>query len=250
MWPPLIPAVLNTLAFWNVSVALNAAPILGTNALYAAERRQMVDLQLNAPGRDIRSPAVLAAMATVPRHEFVPAAMQSAAYGDYPLPIGYGQTISQPYIVAFMTERLELKPTERVLEIGTGSGYQAAVLAHLVAEVYSIEIIEALAHQAASTLTRLGYQNVQIKVGDGFQGWPEHAPFDAIIVTCAPERVPQPLVDQLKEGGRMIIPVGELRDQSLYFLEKRNGTIKKRAVLPVRFVPMTGPGRASTLHPN
>jgi len=156
------------------------------------------------------------------------------------LQIGQGQTISQPYIVAFMTEQLQPKRKDRVLEIGTGSGYQAAVLAELAGEVYSIEIIEPLAKTAEATLRRLGYKNVQVKAGDGYKGWPEHAPFDAITVTCAPDHVPQPLIDQLKEGGRMIIPVGGFGDQELYLLEKKNGELERRAVLPVRFVPMTG----------
>ena len=159
---------------------------------------------------------------------------------DYPLPIGHGQTISQPYIVAFMTEQLEPKPTDRVLEIGTGSGYQAAVLAELVAQVYTIEIIEELAQRAAADLKRLGYTNVHVRAGDGYQGWAEAAPFDAIIVTCAPEHVPQPLIDQLKEGGRMIIPVGRVWNQELVLLRKRGGKLEQHAVLPVSFVPMTG----------
>jgi protein-L-isoaspartate(D-aspartate) O-methyltransferase len=156
------------------------------------------------------------------------------------LPIGYDQTISQPYIVAFMTEQLHPKRSDRVLEIGTGSGYQAAILAELVAEVYTIEIAEPLARNAEATLARLGYKNVRMKTGDGYKGWPENAPFDAITVTCAPDRVPKPLTDQLKEGGRMIIPVGDRFAQELYLLEKKNGQLKESAVLPVRFVPMTG----------
>ena len=190
--------------------------------------------------RGIHEERVLAAMAKVPREEFVPADERAAAYADHPLPIGYDQTISQPYIVAFMTEQLQPKPSDRVLEIGTGSGYQAAVLAELVAEVYTIEIAEPLARNAEATLVRLGYKNVRMKVGDGYKGWPENAPFDAIIVTCAPDRVPRPLTDQLKEGGRMIIPVGDRFAQELYLLEKKNGQLKEGAVLPVRFVPMAG----------
>ena len=148
--------------------------------------------------------------------------------------------ISQPYIVAFMTEQLRLKPSDRVLEIGTGSGYQTAILAELVPEVYTIEIVEPLAKNAEATLQRLGYKDVHVKAGDGYKGWPEAAPFDAIIVTCAPDRVPQPLTDQLKDGGRMIIPVGERFAQELYLLDKKNGHLKESAVLPVRFVPMAG----------
>ena len=160
---------------------------------------------------------------------------------DSALPIGHDQTISQPFIVAYMTEQLRLQPTDRVLEIGTGSGYQAAILAELAKEVYTIEIIEPLAKDASAGLARLGYKNAHVKAGDGYQGWPEVAPFDAIIVTCAPDKVPQPLTQQLKEGGRMIIPVGSgMMDQQLYLLEKKNGELAQRAILPVRFVEMTG----------
>jgi len=205
---------------------------------FAAERQRMVMEQLMPRG--IQEERVLAAMAKVPREEFVAQDSRAASYTDQPLPIGYGQTISQPFIVAFMTEQLRLAPGDRVLEIGTGSGYQAAILAELVAEVYSIEIIEPLAKTAEVTLQRLGYKNVNVKAGDGYKGWPEHAPFDAVTVTCAPDHVPRPLVDQLKEGGRMIIPVGGFGDQELYLLEKKNGQLEQRAVLPVRFVPMAG----------
>jgi protein-L-isoaspartate(D-aspartate) O-methyltransferase len=207
---------------------------------YAAARQRMVEEQLKAPGRDITNQKILAAMAAVPRHEFVPETVRAMAYGDHPLPIGHGQTISQPYIVAFMTEQLQPRPTDRVLEIGTGSGYQAAVLSALVSEVYTIEIVEPLASRAEADLRRLGYKNVKVKAGDGYKGWPEAAPFDTIIVTCAPEHVPQPLVDQLKDGGRMIVPVGPAYDQKLYLLQKRGKKVEQRAVLPVRFVPMTG----------
>jgi len=196
----------------------------------------MVQQQLKAEG--IKDERVLAAMAKVPREEFVPADQRAGAYQDGPLPIGYDQTISQPYIVAFMTEQLRPKPGDRVLEIGSGSGYQAAILAELVTEVYTIEIVEPLAKTAEATLQRLGYKNVHLKVGDGYKGWPEEAPFDAIIVTCAPDKVPQPLVDQLKDGGRMVIPVGERFAQQLYLLEKKNGQLKESVTLPVRFVPM------------
>jgi protein-L-isoaspartate(D-aspartate) O-methyltransferase len=203
-----------------------------------APGQQMAQRQLRARG--ISDQRVLAAMVKVPREEFVPPNLRGASYEDRPLPIGYGQTISQPYIVAVMTEQLRPKPSDRVLEIGTGSGYQAAILAELVADVYTIEIIEPLAKIAEATLQRLGYKNVHVKAGDGYQGWPEHAPFDAITVTCAPDHVPQPLSAQLKEGGRMIIPVGGFGNQELYLLEKKNGELQRRAVLPVRFVPMTG----------
>ena len=204
---------------------------------FEAQRQLMVQQQLTKRG--INDSRVLTAMAKVPREEFVTPDSRAASYEDGPLPIGYGQTISQPYIVAFMTEQLRLKPSDRVLEIGTGSGYQAAILAELVSEVYSIEIVEPLAKNAEPTLQRLGYKNVRVKIGDGYKGWPEEAPFDAIIVTCAPDKVPQPLVDQLKDGGRMVIPVGERFAQELYLLEKKNGQLKQSATLPVRFVPMT-----------
>ena len=191
--------------------------------------------------RGIHDERVLAAMSKVPREEFVPVSMRAQSYADSALPIGHDQTISQPFIVAYMTEQLRLQPTDRVLEIGTGSGYQAAVLAELVAEVYTIEIIEPLAKNAEATLEHLGYKNVHVKVGDGYQGWPDVAPFGAVIVTCAPDKVPQPLTQQLKEGGRMIIPVGSgIMDQQLYLLEKKNGELAQRAILPVRFVPMAG----------
>ena len=204
------------------------------------ERQKMVQEQLVPRG--IKDGRVLAAMAKVPREEFVPPESRAASYEDGPLPIGYDQTISQPYIVAFMTEQLRLSPTDRVLEVGTGSGYQAAILAELAGEVYTIEIVAPLAQSAEAALQRLGYKNVHVKAGDGYKGWPEHAPFDAIIVTCAPDHVPQPLVDQLKEGGRMIIPVGPTLAQELYLLEKRNGQVRQSAVLEVRFVPMTREG--------
>ncbi|MCU0772187.1 MAG: protein-L-isoaspartate(D-aspartate) O-methyltransferase [Verrucomicrobia bacterium] len=204
------------------------------------ERLRMVQEQLESPGRGITDPRVLEAMRRVPRHEFVPSELRSQAYADHPLPIGFGQTISQPFIVAFMTECLDARPTDRVLEVGTGSGYQAAVLAELVAEVYTIEIVEPLAEQASADLNRLGYTNVHVRAGDGYQGWPGKAPFDAIIVTCAPEAVPQPLVEQLAEGGRMIIPVGRIWEQQLILLEKEQGRLEQTSVLPVRFVPMTG----------
>jgi protein-L-isoaspartate(D-aspartate) O-methyltransferase len=209
-----------------------AAPVFD----FAAQRQRMVERQLKA--RDIKDERVLAAMAKVPREKFVPADERGEAYEDGPLPIGHGQTISQPYIVAFMTEQLRPKPSDRVLEIGSGSGYQAAILAELVADVYTIEIVEPLAKTAEATLQRLGYRNVHLKIGDGYRGWPEEAPFDAIIVTCAPDKVPQPLVDQLKDGGRMVIPVGERFAQQLYLLEKKNGQLKESVTLPVRFVPM------------
>lgn len=190
--------------------------------------------------RGVVDERVLAAMRKVPREEFVPADQRAESYNDGPLPIGYDQTISQPYIVGLMTQQLRPKTTDRVLEIGTGSGYQAAILAELVREVYSIEIVEPLARFAEANLQQLGYKNVHVKVGDGYKGWPEEAPFDAIIVTCAPDHVPQPLTDQLKDGGRMMIPVGQRFAQQLYLLEKKSGQLQQSAVLPVLFVPMAG----------
>ncbi|MFZ3375244.1 MAG: protein-L-isoaspartate(D-aspartate) O-methyltransferase [Chthoniobacterales bacterium] len=205
---------------------------------FALERRRMVQEQLMPRG--IHDARVLAVMSKVPREEFVPQDVRAQSYSDGPLPIGQGQTISQPYIVSLMTEQLRLEPSDRVLEIGTGSGYQAAVLAELVTDVYTIEIIEPLVKNAEATLARLGYKNVHVKAGDGYKGWPEQAPFDAIIVTCAPDRVPQSLTEQLKADGRMIIPVGEQFAQELYLLEKKNGQLKESAILPVLFVPMLG----------
>jgi len=205
---------------------------------FAAQRQRMVMKQLMPRG--IHDERVLAAMSKVLREEFVPQDVRAESYTDGPLSIGHGQTISQPFIVALMTEQLRLEPSDRVLKIGTGSGYQAAVLAELVADVYTIEIIEPLAKNAEATLARLGYKNVHVKAGDGYKGWPEQVPFDAIIVTCAPDRVPEPLTEQLKADGRMIIPVGEQFAQELYLLEKKNGQLKESAILAVRFVPMTG----------
>jgi protein-L-isoaspartate(D-aspartate) O-methyltransferase len=204
-----------------------------------ASRERMVDIQIRARG--VKDPRVLAAMSRVERHRFVPERWRASAYGDHPLPIAEGQTISQPYIVALMTELLELRGGERVLEVGTGSGYQAAVLAELAKEVFTIEIIEPLAASARKRLDDLGYRNIRVKAGDGYLGWPEAAPFDAVIVTAAPDHVPQPLIDQLKEGGRMVIPVGTTF-QELKRIVKRSGGIETRDVIPVRFVPFTGEG--------
>ena len=197
----------------------------------------MVERQLRSRGID--DPRTLRAMAKVPREKFVPKELRNSAYDDRPLPIGYGQTISQPFIVALMTQQLQPKASDRVLEIGTGSGYQAAVLSELAGEVYTIEIVRPLAQHAEVLLRELGYNNVHVKAGDGYKGWPEHAPFDGIIVTAAPDHIPQPLVEQLKEGGRMVIPVGKTGAQMLYLLEKRGGKIKQKAVTPVKFVPFT-----------
>ncbi|MEE8467389.1 MAG: protein-L-isoaspartate(D-aspartate) O-methyltransferase [Planctomycetota bacterium] len=203
----------------------------------ADERRAMVERQIAARG--VTDPAVLAALRHVPRHRFVPREMQPFAYADRPLPIGEGQTISQPYIVAFMTQALELEGDERVLEVGTGSGYQTAVLAEVAAEVYSIEIVPALARRAGALLEELECEGLHLRTGDGYRGWPEAAPFDAILVTAAPDHVPQPLVDQLAAGGVLVIPVGT-RVQEILRLRRTPDGIVRESLLPVRFVPMTG----------
>ena len=200
-------------------------------------RDSMVRNQIIARG--ITDTLVIKAMTDIPRHEFVPTQYQHMAYGDFPLPIGEGQTISQPYIVALMTEEIELTPADRVLEIGTGSGYQAAVLAIICAEVYSIEIVPSLAERASRLLSEMGYDNVHVKCGDGFLGWPEAAPFDAVIITCAPKTVPQPLIEQMAEGGRLIVPLGD-DFQMLTLLRKKDGEVTRDELIPVRFVPMKG----------
>lgn len=206
---------------------------------YAEKRRRMVSEQL--AGRDISDPRVLEAMRKVPRHLFVLPGYRDQAYEDYPLPIEEGQTISQPYIVALMTQWLGLRQGEKVLEVGTGSGYQAAVLAEMGTRVFSIEINERLAAQAARTLHALGYDQVQVRAGDGYRGWPEEAPFDAVMVTCAAPEIPSPLVEQLGEGGRLIIPLGGARHfQVLTVLHKKDGKLRKKEISGVRFVPMTG----------
>ena len=199
--------------------------------------------------RDIRDARVLAAMLKVPRHEFVPEEYRASSYHDNALPLKMGQTISQPYIVAYMTQALELRGTERVLEIGTGSGYQAAVLAEIVPEVYTIEILPELQEYAKAVLVKLGYRNIHFRAGDGYMGWPEQGPFDCIIVTAAPGTVPQPLMDQLKEGGRMIIPIGVM-EQDLVLIEKKQSGVVRRTTIPVRFVPMTGKAEERTRDSN
>ncbi len=206
---------------------------------FKAMREKMVETQIKARG--VKDPRVLSALLKVERHRFVPQEYLGSAYSDQPLPIGEGQTISQPYIVALMTELLELKGNEKVLEIGTGSGYQSAVLAELAKEVYTIEIVEPLASRARNRLLELGYQNIKVKAGDGYLGWPEAEPFDAIIITCAPDHIPEPLVEQLKEGGRMVLPVGAYA-QELKKIVKRSGKIETTDIIPVVFVPMTGEG--------
>ena len=204
---------------------------------WQSERVRMVEEQLK--GRDIRDPRVLSAMLSVPRHLFIPESARGGAYGDFPVPIGHGQTISQPYIVAFMTEALKVGREHRVLEIGTGSGYQAAVLSVLAKEVFTIEIVDALAKRARATLVELGYRNVDVRSGNGYLGWPEHAPYDRIIVTAAPPDVPPALVEQLKIGGLMAIPVG-VGDQELRIMRRAATGMETIATLPVRFVPMVG----------
>jgi protein-L-isoaspartate(D-aspartate) O-methyltransferase len=204
---------------------------------YSSQREKMTARQIAARG--VRNPAVIEAMKTVPRHCFVPEDQRHSAYHDGPLPIGHGQTISQPYIVAIMSELLEVKPGQRVLEVGTGSGYQAAVLASMGIEVFTIEIIAPLGEKAAQTLKDLGYDTVHTRIGDGYKGWPRQAPFDGIIVTAAPSRIPQPLKEQLAENGRMVIPVGPSHGiQQLCLLRKINGEIKQEKIFDVRFVPM------------
>jgi protein-L-isoaspartate(D-aspartate) O-methyltransferase len=209
------------------------------DAALAAKRKNMVAVQIAARG--VRDPLVLKAMSDVPRHLFVPVESIDQAYGDFPLPIGEGQTISQPYIVALMTECLALKRDEKVLEVGTGSGYQAAVLDRIAGRVFTIEIHEALARRAEGILERLGFRNVQVRCGDGFFGWPEEAPFDGIIVTCAVPECPPALFAQLKEGGRLVIPLGDIQTyQRLTVITKDAGKPRIEQVLDVRFVPMTG----------
>jgi protein-L-isoaspartate(D-aspartate) O-methyltransferase len=230
-------AILAALAFALIAVVpALAAPKPGTD--FELARAFMVEHEIAAAG--VKNSRVLDSLRTTPRHEFMPIAERANAYLDMALPIGDGQTISPPFIVAYMTEQLDPKPTDVVLEIGTGSGYQAAILSPLVKEVYSIEIVKRLGDQASRTLKRLGYKNIHTRVGDGFQGWAEAAPFDKIIVTCSPEEVPHALVDQLREGGRMIVPVGQRYQQTLYLFEKQEGKLKSIALLPTLFVPMTG----------
>jgi protein-L-isoaspartate(D-aspartate) O-methyltransferase len=227
-----------------LAARLMAFPVLACSGSTQADesvlgraRQAMVDQQIES--RDVKDPKVLAALRKVPRHEFVPAAARAEAYADHPLPIGHGQTISQPYIVAFMTEAAALRGGETVLEIGTGSGYQAAVLAEIAARVYTIEIVAPLAESASAVLKRLGYANVDVRAGDGYAGWPEAAPFDAILVTAAAPRIPEPLKQQLKDGGRLVLPVGD-DWQELVVVTRRGERFEEKRVLPVRFVPMTG----------
>jgi protein-L-isoaspartate(D-aspartate) O-methyltransferase len=208
---------------------------------FASQREQMVRRQVEARG--VKDRRVLEAMRRVPRHRFVPDELQAGAYGDHPLPIGHEQTISQPFIVAWMTEALAVTPQSRVLEIGTGSGYQAAVLGEVAAEVYTIEIVEPLARRSRVVLSELGYRNVHVRHGDGYKGWPEQAPFDAIMVTAAPEEVPAPLVEQLAMGGRLVIPVGGRAMQQMTVLTKTPSGLHREERMPVRFVPFTRDGK-------
>ena len=223
------------------SVACAAKPAPGKSKFEIARDRLVDD---DIIGQGVKDERVIAAMRSTPRHEFVSLNLQDKAYWDMSLPIGEHQTISAPFIVAYMTEQLSPQKDDKVLEIGTGSGFQAAVLSPLCKEVYTIEILEALGHKGEATLKRLKYNNVHVKIGDGYQGWPEHAPFDRIIVTCSPEKVPEALQDQLKEGGRMVVPVGERYQQVLYLFKKENGKLVSEALRPTLFVPMTGKAEA------
>ena len=232
-----------------VGVALAACSTAETTAQpadhFTSQRDAMVSRQIES--RDIRSHAVRRVMRKVPRHLFVPANLKEAAYLDQPLPIGYGQTISQPYIVAFMTEKLDLRPEHKILEIGTGSGYQAAVLAELVEQVFTIEIVDELGKRAEQTLAELGYDNIHVRIGNGYTGWPEAAPFDRILLTAAPEEIPETLVEQLVPGGRLVAPVGPVYGvQEIIVLDRdQEGRTRRRSVLPVRFVPMVGAPEAA-----
>ncbi|MGC4003254.1 MAG: protein-L-isoaspartate(D-aspartate) O-methyltransferase [Pirellulales bacterium] len=221
-----------------VSIANAQSP-----AEFAALRESMVVDDLIPQG--IKDKRILQAFRDTPRHELVPQKFRHLSYFDMAIPIGESQTISGPFVVAYMTEQLDPQPTDKVLEIGTGSGFQAAILSPLVKDVYTIEIVEQLGFTAKRALERLKYKNVHVKIGDGFQGWPDHAPFDKIIVTCSPEKVPQPLIDQLKEGGRMIVPVGERYQQVLYLMKKENGKLVQELLRPTLFVPMTGKAEAA-----
>ncbi|MCA9119725.1 MAG: protein-L-isoaspartate(D-aspartate) O-methyltransferase [Planctomycetales bacterium] len=225
--------------FTFTALLLSSAVLFAQTATqFESARHRMVDEVVAGAG--VKNPRVLQAIRDTPRHEFVAMNLRKQAYFDMALPIGFQQTISSPFIVAYMTESLDPQPTDKVLEIGTGSGYQAAVLSPLVKEVYSIEIVEGLGRKAERTLKQLRYTNVFTKVGDGFKGWPEHAPFNKIIVTCSPEGPPQPLIDQLAEGGLMVIPAGQRYQQTLYLMRKKNGKLEKEALRPTLFVPMTG----------
>lgn len=225
-----------------VALCLSAPVHAQTTAEFRQRRYRMVEDNIAREG--IKNEDVLAAMRTVPRHMFVNAGQRKQAYYDQALPIGYKQTISPPYIVAYMTEMIDPQPEDKVLEIGTGSGYQAAVLSEIVRQVYTIEIVEQLGKQAARRFERSDYSNITAKIGDGYKGWAEHAPFDKIIVTCSPEAVPQPLIDQLRDGGRMIVPIGQRYQQVFYLFEKKKGKLIEKRLVPTLFVPMTGEAEA------
>ncbi len=225
------------LALAMLPAACLAAPVPNDEAEFEAARTRMVVEQIE--GRGVRDPAVLAAMRKVPRHRFVPDSLSRQAYDDHPLPIGLGQTISQPYIVALMTELSRPRAGMKVLEVGTGSGYQAAILAELVGTVFTIEIVPELGQRATKTLRELGYRNIRVMIGDGFDGRPQDAPFDAIVVTAAPETIPPPLLAQLAVGGRLVIPVGSAEQELLVVTKTKDGD-RRESVIPVRFVPMTG----------
>lgn len=241
-----IEAILGIAAVWIALLGIGSAVARGVQKPsdappddpYAAARERMV--QRHLVERDIEDERVLEAFRTVPRHRFVPEEYRRLAYDDESLPIGEGQTITPPFDVAFMTELLDPRPTDKVYEVGTGSGYQASILAQLVDEVYSVEIHEPLARGAAQVIQELGYENIHSRTGDGYLGWPEEAPFDKIIVTCAPEAIPPPLIEQLREGGRMVIPIGSRFDQKVYVFDKVDGKLEGGAVRPTLFVPMTG----------
>jgi protein-L-isoaspartate(D-aspartate) O-methyltransferase len=249
------PVILAEHGWWSSPTERVSLPclfgcaMLGTLLLMAAAHGQNRDAWAEARARMVEHEVVTAgvkdtrvcdAIRVTPRHEFIPASMRRYAYFDVAIPIGEGQTISSPFTVAYMTEQLQPMPTDKILEIGTGSGYQAAVLSGLVSKVYSIEIVEPLGRRATQTLRRLGYRNVETKIGDGYQGWAEHAPFDKIIVTCSPENVPKPLVEQLKEGGRLVVPLGQRYQQTLYLFKKVNGALQAEPLQPTFFVPMMG----------
>ncbi|MFH1686746.1 MAG: protein-L-isoaspartate(D-aspartate) O-methyltransferase [bacterium] len=235
----IMPLLLAGIVFGLVDCNETAVPDPLTEAEYAQAREQMVTSQIEARG--INNERLSAAMRKVPRHRFIPTAYRAQAYADLPLPIGDDQTISQPYIVGLMTQHAALDANDKVLEIGTGSGYQAAILGELCNAVYTVEIVKPLAERSADLLDSLGYDNVSVRRGDGYAGWPEQAPFDAILVTCAPPEIPQPLIDQLAEGGRLVIPVGDWQ-QELQVLTRQGDSIVTSSVIAVRFVPMTGDG--------
>lgn len=238
--PPRAPAAVLAvvlIAVGALSLALGM-PTARAQDSYGELRSRMVEEQIR--GRGVRQQAVIEAMSSVPRHLFIPEPVRSEAYEDKPVPIEYNQTISQPYIVALMTELLELSGDEKVLEIGTGSGYHSAVLSRVADEVYSIEIIEPLANRAQTRLRALGFGNVQVRYGDGYAGWPEEAPFDAIILTAAPPRLPLPLIEQLRIGGRMVVPVGDYLQDLQLITKTSESDFTKQRIAPVRFVPMTG----------